>query len=221
MRQGTTRPLRTTSTTDPHHANPRGARPARLALLAAATAMVIAGVSVSSTAEARPRPTRHRSNFEANKTFGLGLMLGAPTGLSGKYFVGRSTALDFGLGTIYGYRDRRGLHLHADFLWHPVSLVSAHAFELPLYFGVGARLLDGDRCYQYRGGGVCDYYYRNYTAVGVRGPLGIAFDFNNVPIDIFFEVVPVFDILVNYDSRYDNALYFDIDAALGLRYYFN
>ena len=39
--------------------------------------------------------------FEANKTFGLGLELGEPTGLTGKYFLSGTNALDFGLGYIY------------------------------------------------------------------------------------------------------------------------
>ena len=43
-------------------------------------------------ADARPRPSRGGS-FEANKTFGLGLMIGAPSGLSGKYFLSKDTAL--------------------------------------------------------------------------------------------------------------------------------
>ena len=173
-------------------------------------------------AEARPRPTRHRtSSFEANKTFGLGIMLGAPTGLSGKYYLGADTALDFGVGTIYGYRDRRGLHIHADYLWHPLSLASADAFELPLYFGIGGRLLHGDRCYRYDRDD-CDYYYRDYTALGVRGPLGIALDFNRVPLDVFFELALVLDFLVDRDDRYDNdALYLDLNGAIGVRYYFN
>lgn len=188
----------------------------------AALAIAVSIALVSSTADARPRPAgHHRSNFEANKTFGLGLMLGAPTGLSGKYFVGRSTAIDFGLGTIYGYRDRRALHLHGDFLWHPLSLASTHALELPLYFGIGARFLEGERCYTYDRAGRCTYYFNNYTALGIRGPIGLALDFNNVPIDVFFEVALVLDFLVDHDSRYDNGVYLDVNGAIGIRYYFN
>jgi hypothetical protein len=173
------------------------------------------------SADARPRPTRRKSNFEANKTFGIGLMIGAPTGLSGKYFVGRSNAIDFGIGSIYQYRDRRGLHIHADYLWHPVSLASAPAFELPLYLGVGGRMFNGDRCY-IRDRGNCDYYYNDYTAIGVRAPVGIAFDFNKVPLDIFLELAFVFDFVVDRDDRYDDdAIYVDLNGAFGVRYYFN
>jgi len=213
--------MRSCTVTSTRETTRRAFRALRIVLL---TLAVVGGDAWlhGSTADARPRPAgRHsRSNFEANKTFGLGIMLGAPTGLSGKYFTGRSTAIDFGLGTIYGYRDRHAFHVHADYLWHPVSLVSSHAFELPLYFGVGGRFLHGNRCYRYDRG-VCDYRYNDYTALGVRGPLGLAFDFNNVPIDIFVELAVVLDFVVDRDDRYDDALYLDIDGAVGFRYYFN
>lgn len=180
------------------------------------TTVVIAALQ---SADARPRPVGQRSKFQANKTFGIGLMFGAPTGLTGKYFLSPSTALDFGVGTIYGYRERRGLHLHADHLWHPFNLTKTEAFELPLYFGIGGRLLYGDRCYRYEGRD-CDYYYRSYTALGVRAPLGISFDFNKVPLDIFIEFALVLDFLVDRDSRYDGPVYADVNGAIGIRYYF-
>jgi hypothetical protein len=202
------------------------ARSSRILLVATLALGVVAGdgLTSASDAEARPRPAgRSRaSRFEANKTFGLGIMLGAPTGLSGKYFLGPDTALDFGVGTIYNYRDRRGVHLHLDFLWHPATLAKARPFELPLYFGIGGRLLNGRRCYHWDRHGYCDYYYDDYTALGVRAPVGIAFDFNNVPIDIFFELALVLDVLVDYDDRYDeHFLYGDLNGAIGFRYYFN
>src|SRR5262245_59263497 len=109
-------------------------------------AMVAAGAFMGAgagDAAARPRPS-HAQRFSSNKTFGLGLMLGAPTGLSGKYFLGPDTALDFGLGAIGYYRHRDGLHIHADYLWHPVTLVRAEPFWMPLYFGVGGRVFDFD-----------------------------------------------------------------------------
>lgn len=201
----------------------RHTNPALRLMMICVLAVGIAGADAmfdASSSEARPRPTRKKSNFKANKTFGLGIMLGAPTGLSGKYFLGPDTALDFGVGTIYEYRNRRGFHAHVDFLWHPVSLVSAPAFELPLYFGVGGRLLRGDYCYNYDNGR-CDYYYDDYAALGVRGPLGIAFDFNRVPLDVFLELAFVFDFVVDRDRDRADAIYVDINGAFGIRYYFN
>lgn len=153
--------------------------------------------------------------FEANKTFGLGVELGEPAGLNGKYFVSESGALDFGLGWIYRhYYYGDGIHLYGDFLWHPTSLVSTPAFELPFYIGAGLRFWDFDYCVQQ----VCTY---DGSAIGVRVPLGVAFDFNNVPLDLFVQVVPVIDFLDgDYYDRYRDRNHFGIDASFGLRYWF-
>ena len=170
------------------------------ALCALAAVVTLAATTVD-VAEARPRPGRGRT-FVANKTFGLGLMVGAPTALSGKWFYGRSTAFDFGLGVYRKWRDRDGFHLHVDHLWHPVSLTGNASFELPLYLGIGARILDFDD-----GGG---------NALGVRVPVGLAFDFNRVPLDIFLEGAFVFDTFLDRDG----VDHVDFNVALGVRYWF-
>lgn len=172
----------------------------------------IAVAALTETADARPRPAgkSRGKKFQANKTFGLGIMLGAPSGLSGKYFYAADKAFDFGIGAIGYYRGRDGIHLHFDHLWHPLSFTSTPAFELPLYIGVGARVFDFDD----------DRDNNDFdgTAIGVRVPVGIAFDFNNHPLDIFIEFVPVLDF-INYDN--DDDVDFDINVAVGIRYYFN
>lgn len=175
-------------------------KPTVLLALAAAATLTTASIAPD-VAEARPRP-RKGKKFVANKTFGIGVMFGAPTGFSAKWFYGRSTAFDFGVGVFRRWRDRDGLHFHADHLWHPVSLASTPAFELPLYVGVGARVLDFD------GGG---------DAIGVRVPLGIAFDFNNVPLDVFIELAVVLDVFLDVPAdNYDG----DLNGAIGIRYWF-
>jgi hypothetical protein len=171
----------------------------RAVLVTLAAAVVLA--ATLSTAEARARPSRG-ARFEANKTFGLGLMLGAPTAVCGKLFLGPDTALDFGVGAYYHWRDRDGLHVHGDFLWHPVVLARTPDFWLPLYFGVGLRFLD-----------LSDNNRDSH--VGVRVPVGLSFDFENLPLDIFLEVALVLDILVDNDN--DRG---DFAGAFGARYWF-
>lgn len=178
----------------------------RSQLVVAALAFALVVSALPDEVDARPRPVRQETkSFEANKTFGLGLMLGFPTGLSGKYYVGTDTAIDFGVGT--GYNGRRdygnGLSLHADFLWHPLVIADPEPFWIPLYVGVGARFLEhGDR---------------DDTHLGIRIPVGIAMDFNEVPLDIFFELAFVVDF-VHDDNRHNR---FDLHSAIGARYYFN
>jgi hypothetical protein len=181
------------------------------------TGLVLASVffatAAAPTADARPRPAGKMSGkkFEANKTFGLGVELGGPTGLTGKYFLDSGNqALQFGLGGYAGYyRDFYGYHLYFDYLWHPVSLVSASAFELPLFVGLGVRLWDFDDRR--------DRFDDDGQAIGLRVPVGIAFDFNNVPIDIFLQLVPS----LNFYSQYRDNFGFWFDFSFGIRYFFN
>jgi hypothetical protein len=169
------------------------------------------------TADARPRPQGiHGKKFEANKTFGAGLEFGAPFGLNGKYFLSASNALDFGVGSsvyddYYGYR---GYHLYLDYLWHPVSLVSAEAFELPLYIGVGGLFWGWD-----------DRRFGNVgasgSALGFRVPIGISFDLNNVPLDIFIQTVPTLDLFFDRPNGYNRSLYLFFDFSVGIRFWFS
>jgi hypothetical protein len=155
--------------------------------------------------------------FQANKTFGLGLEIGEPTGLNGKLFLSDKLALDFGLGWIYRhYYYGDGAHLYADLLFHPVSLVSASAFELPLYIGGGIRFWDFEYC---RARNDCGY---GGSAIGIRIPFGISFDFNNVPLDIFIQLVPVIDFIRGdyYTFRDRDRAHFGVDLSLGIRYWF-
>ena len=154
-------------------------------------------------------------SFQANKTFGLGAELGEPAGLTGKYFISDSTALDFGVGWIYRhYYYGDGFHVYGDLLFHPVSLASTDAFELPLYIGGGLRFWDFDYCDM----GLCTY---GGSALGVRIPIGISFDFNNAPLDIFMQLVPVVDFLYgNYYDRYRDRAHAGIDGSVGIRFYF-
>lgn len=169
-------------------------------------------VLFSTAADARPRPAGHLGGraFDANKTFGLGLELGAPTGVNGKWFFTSDRALDFGVGNVFTYFNRSGLHLYGDFLFHPTSLASVEAFELPLYVGVGGRIWD----FRDSGPDTADDAF----AFGIRVPIGVALDFNTVPLDVFFQAVPVLDFFSGYAAH---SVYLDFDFSVGVRYWFN
>ena len=163
-------------------------------------------------ADARRNRSLGGRSYVSNGTFGLGLELGGPTGLNGKYFLSDSGALNFGLGaggySGYRYGDRDGLHLYLDYLWHPVSLANPPQFQLPFYVGIGARFWSFDD----------DRFNDDGSAFGIRVPLGIAFDFNNVPLDIFIQLTPTLDFYRNYR---DDDLGFWFDFSIGIRYWFN
>jgi len=190
-----------------------------------ALSLILASATV---VEARPRPADGGSSggaFEANKTFGLGLEVGAPTGINGKWFLSPTGALDFGVGYIYGCYgfgcpyDVDGFHTYVDYLWHPFSFVHAPAFELPFYVGVGGRFVDFR--YHYTG----NTYYGGY-GFGARVPLGISFDFNTIPLDVFIELVPTLDFWTgDYYDYYCNRgacshVSAGLDFSAGVRYWF-
>jgi hypothetical protein len=140
-------------------------------------------------------------------------MLGAPTGLTAKWYLGKPFALQFGFGVDPAWRDEDGLHLAVDAIWHPAILARDRAFTLPFYLGVGGRLLFADHHH-----GDVDH---DDTHLGVRVPFGLLMDFNRVPIDLFFELAVVVDFLriEDYDDEYDHDL-IDLNAVVGIRYYF-
>ncbi len=182
-------------------------------------ALVVLALATAGPADAKRKRNFSgggNSEYSSNGTFGLGLELGGPSGLNGKYFLSPSTALNFGLGWIddgyYGNdRRRSGVHLYLDHLWHPILLVSAEAFQLPLYLGVGARVWNfDDRDRDFNDDGI---------AVGVRGPIGIAFDFNKVPLDIFIQLTFVVDFFV--DRYRDDRLGLHLEGSVGIRYWFD
>jgi hypothetical protein len=145
--------------------------------------------------------------------FGLGIMLGSPTGLSLKYYLGKSgQAIDGGVGEAFG--GYGGLQVHVDYLWHPVMLARSAAFNLPLHFGIGARLLDHDRGRDYH-----DEVDDSHLHIGVRVPVGLTFDFTKVPLDAFIEVALVVDAIAG-DHRHEDDIGVDLNAAIGVRYYF-
>ena len=135
--------------------------------------------------------------------FGAGLIVGEPTGVSVKYYLGNDTAIDGAIGAAFL---GGGIQVHGDFLWHPFILERADGFVLPFYFGVGLRVLNHD------GDGADDDHVR----IGARVPVGILFDFTEIPLDVFAEIAGVAD----YRSRGDSTFGLDINGGAGVRYYF-
>jgi hypothetical protein len=149
------------------------------------------------------------------RPFGLGIEIGAPTGLAGKLYMNKPFALQFGVGYMAQFRAAEGLHLHIEAVWHPVVLAHADAFDMPFYFGVGGRIL------QHHWNRSRDFD-EDDTHIGVRVPFGLLMDFNSVPIDIFFELALIVDLIVidDYDDDVWDHDLVDLNGALGIRYYF-
>ena len=125
--------------------------------------------------------------------FGAGIMLGDPTGISLKNWTSMSNAWDAGIAWGIGKHD--SFHIHGDYLWHSFDLIKVDNGILPLYYGVGIRLLFAD-----------DSHF------GIRGVVGLDYLFDGIPLDIFLELAPIFDMVPGTE--------FSFNGALGVRYFF-
>ena len=136
-------------------------------------------------------------------TLGIGLILGEPTGISAKLYLKDDQAIQAAAGfAFYG----GGLHLHADYVFHPYILQSKESFVLPFYIGPGVRVFD------FRNGNNDS----KYVALGLRAVAGLLFDFKNVPLDAFVEVAGVFE----YGFGAGDGAAIKLNVAAGARYYF-
>ena len=110
--------------------------------------------------------------------FGLGLVVGETTGLSGKMFVSSQRAFDFHLG-VYDSRFRGSV----DYLHHVFNFLK----KVPLdgYFGIGGRIED----WGHHGDGYHSKHDHDHgTAFGIRVPAGIRHMFSEVPVEVFGEL---------------------------------
>ncbi len=149
---------------------------------------------VSATASAAPSPGRKISGKGGN--FGLGLSLGDPMGLSGKWFASPNHALQFDLGWApLHHGDGR---LGADYLWHPGTFVDGKTADFLPYlgFGLGVAFWGNHGC---RGRYYDDDGRRHGHAHGrcnsgggagmfLRAPiLGLGVHWKGAPVDTMFE----------------------------------
>lgn len=135
--------------------------------------------------------------------FGIGIILGEPTGISIKNWLGQTSALD--LAVAWSFERYISLTIHADYLKHNFRLIRVDKGALPFYYGIGGRIKLKD-----------DDAARNdndEARLGVRVPVGLAYHFENVTLDVFLEVVPILELVPSTD--------FTISAAVGIRYFLN
>jgi len=135
------------------------------------------------------------TEYAQQNGFGLGVVLGDPTGISAKMWSTDNTALDFGLG--YSFTSNNSLFdFYADYVFHNSEWIQAEE-NFVVYYGPGARL----------------QLHESQSRLGVRGVIGILWLPRNTSFDLFIEAAPILDIIP--------ATKFDFDGGIGGRYYFN
>jgi hypothetical protein len=128
-----------------------------------------------------------------DRGFGLGIIVGEPTGINFKHWTGYKTALVGAAAWAFGREN--AIHLHLDYILHNSRLIKAERHSIPFYYGIGLRFKDERK-----------------DRLGIRFPLGIIFMFDDAPVDIFLELVPLFDFVPKTELSFN--------AGIGARYYF-
>jgi hypothetical protein len=132
------------------------------------------------------------SRVGSPQDLGFGVALGQPMGLTAKYWVTPSAAVD----GFMGYHFNSNFDAHADYLWHSFSSLNVSSGRLPFYLGLGGRVLGG-----------------NDSQFGFRFPLGVSYLFPTEPLEAYAEVAPIVEVAPSIGA--------DVDGMVGLRLYIN
>lgn len=148
------------------------------------------------------------SDVANKKKFGIGGILGQPTGATFKYYPHPMHGLTAAVG--FGWLDGANFHTHLDYAFH-IMLTKPQHFDLALYFGVGAKFV----YWWHRDGGTWwygDRTDRHHAGFGLRLPVGVEFNLNKIPLGVFGELAAGLGLFPDIG--------FFVDGAVGARYYF-
>lgn len=142
------------------------------------------------------------------RKFGIGLILGEPTGLSARFDITKAHAIDALFSWSWYHYEQKRFLIHADYLFKYYGLVPIPKGDTALYFGAGART-----------GG---FYWHNHDKVyagdeytgffGLRVPAGILYQLNPAPIEFLFEVAFIVDLFPEVSP--------DFNIGIGIRFAF-
>jgi hypothetical protein len=112
--------------------------------------------------------------------FGLGIVLGEPTGITAKLFLHPLVAFDLGLAWSFAGTGNTSFDFvaYGDYLFHFFGLIPVPVGDLGFYCGIG---------------GLADIQ-SSAVLVMLRIPLGATYLFAKVPLDVFLEIVPSMEI---------------------------
>lgn len=136
---------------------------------------------------------------------GLGIIIGEPTGLSSKLWLSPKSAVDGGLA--WSFEGHGSLYLHLDYLRHDFNLIHVDKGKLPLYYGIGGRLLflEGSRWWR-------DPHVSHEFHFGLRIPVGLEYILSGNKVGLFLEIAPVLDLTPSTEL--------DVNGGIGIRYFF-
>lgn len=148
-------------------------------------------------------PSVARAHEGPGGNLGVGLGVGAPTGLSLELQTHRGNALELALGL--DAFDNGGGYFHVVDKLSIAHLAYGPTVVVPLYIGIGGYVFDHDRGFDQDG-----------ASLGVRAPLGVNFDFQRAPMQVFAELALGLEVV---DSGPDDRDLW-LGGYAGFRYWF-
>lgn len=146
----------------------------------------------------------------ASEGFGLGVILGTPSGLSLKIPANPNNSinviagwdLDDGPGPGPGYNDDccSSFYLGADYIFYNYNLIRVQRGRMPLYYGPGLNA------------SFWDAPGDDDVRVGFRIAVGLEYQFATAPFDIFVEIAPGVNVIPSTDGY--------VSAGIGTRFFF-
>ena len=147
-----------------------------------------------------------KSNPPMGRTFGAGIMIGEPTGLTAKIWASNSEAFAISVGNSY----LGNLRIGVDYLWHFNAFNSQ---VVSLYAGPGVAVGIGESgSWWYRNENKTWYKEPNDIGFGVRGLFGINIIPRSTPLEFFGEIGVMVGVL---PATHTNA-----EGAIGFGFYF-
>ncbi len=133
------------------------------------------------------------------KTWGLGAVIGAPTGLSANYFLSEVRTVHTTLA--YDFSGDDDLQIASHYQWRRNNL-SFEDFKMGWFYGVGARLAFRDH----------DHHDDEDLEFGPSGTIGLFHEFQEIPLEAFLKGNLTVNVIEDTDV--------DADVMLGLHYNF-
>ncbi len=134
-------------------------------------------------------------SFSQDNGFGVGILVGEPTGISMKGWLTKKTAFD--VGVAWSFIKETSFHIHADYLMHSFNVFETEE-NIPLYYGIGGRIKIGEH---------------DKSRLGFRMVGGIEYLFRDAPFDLFLEVAPILDLVPKTELTFN--------GGFGARYFFD
>jgi hypothetical protein len=150
----------------------------------------------------------------ASEGFGIGVILGSPSGLSLKIPASPANSINVIAGWDLDDNDGRwendeccsSFYIGGDYIFYNYNLIRVNQGRMPLYYGPGlnASFWNGPN-------GPNDDDNDNFR-IGLRIALGLEYQFATAPFDIFVEIAPGVTVVP--------ATYAYVSAGIGTRFFF-